>query len=166
MACQKSIFITYSRSPPFSGSALLRAAAPAEELREDIAEAAAAVSVRASAAAGRRRRCRPKKSEKSKPPKSMPGCGPCAARRPGAGAGEAVLRIEAELVVHLALLGVAQDVVGFLNVLEALLGGLVPGIQIGMILARELPVRLADLVRGGLARNAQRFVIVVLGSRP
>ena len=43
---------------------------------------------------------------------------------------DAVLRIEAELIVHLALLGVAQNVVGFLNVLEALLGGLVARIQI------------------------------------
>ena len=91
--------------------------------------------------------------------------GPAGTRPPGRRAGKAVLGIEAVLVVHLALLRVAQDVVGFLDVLEALLGGLVPGVQVGMILARELPVGLADLVRGGLARNAQRFVIVVLGSR-
>ncbi len=55
MACQKSISITYSRSPPFSGFGLLRAA-PAEELGEDIAETAAAgFGAPARAAAARAR---------------------------------------------------------------------------------------------------------------
>ena len=94
----------------------------------------------------------------------MPGGGPLAGARTRTGAGEAVLGVEAELVVHLPLLGVAEDVVGFLNVLEALLGGFVAGVEVGMVLARQLAVGLADIVRGGLARHPEGFVIIVLGS--
>ena len=73
------------------------------------------------------------KSEKSKPLKSnweprLPPP-PWSAGPPAPAI--AVLRIEAELVVHAALLGVAQDVVGFLHVLETVLGGLVPGFRSG-----------------------------------
>ena len=79
-----------------------------------------------------------------------------AAPAPGPGPpGGTVVGIEAELIVHLALLRVAQDVVGFLDLLEALLGGFVAGIQVGMILARQLAVRLADIVVLGIARDAQ-----------
>ena len=77
---------------------------------------------------------------------------PSAAARRGRRPGEAVLGVEAVLIVHLALLGIAQDVVGFLDVLESLLGGLIAGIQIRMIFARKLPVGLADVVRRGLPR--------------
>ena len=49
-------------------------------------------------------------------------------------------RVETELVVHLALLGVGKNFVGFLDLLELFLGGLVAGIQVGMIFARELAV--------------------------
>ena len=72
-----------------------------------------------------------------------------------------VVGIETVLIVNLALLGIAQDVVSFLNFLEALLGGFVARVQIGMILARQLAVRLADLVFFGGARYTERFVIIV-----
>ena len=64
---------------------------------------------------------------------------------PGA-SGHAAFRIEAELIVHLALLCVAQDVVRFLHFLEAIFGGFVAGIEIGMILPRQTAVRLPDFV--------------------
>src|SRR5262249_32570481 len=51
-----------------------------------------------------------------------------------------------ELVVQRALLLVGQDVVGQRQVLEALLGLLVPRIEVGMELAGQLAVGLADLV--------------------
>src|ERR1017187_4265125 len=82
-----------------------------------------------------------------------------------AGAGKTVIGIETELVVHGTLLGVAQYVVGFLDVLEALLGGLVTRVEVGVVLAGELAIGLADFLRIGFARYAQRFVVVVLGSR-
>ncbi len=55
-----------------------------------------------------------------------------------------VVGIETVLVVDLALFRVAQNVVGFLNRLEAFFGGLVAWIQVGMVLARQTPVSLAD----------------------
>ena len=72
-----------------------------------------------------------------------------------------VVGIETVLIVNLALLGIAQDVVGFLDLLEALLGGFIAGIQIRMILARQLAVSLADLVFLGGARHTERFVIIL-----
>src|SRR5579863_3227780 len=57
-----------------------------------------------------------------------------------------VVGIKAVLIVDLPLLGIAQNVVGFLDFLEALLGGFIAGVQVGMILARKLAVRFADLV--------------------
>ena len=51
------------------------------------------------------------------------------------------------LVVDLPFLRVAQDVISFLNFLEAIFGGLVAGIQVGMIFSRQPAIRLADLIR-------------------
>ena len=52
-----------------------------------------------------------------------------------------------ELVVELALFGIGENVVRFRDRLELLLGLGVPRIDVGMILAGELPVGLLDLVR-------------------
>src|SRR5207244_7387697 len=84
-------------------------------------------------------------------------------RARGARARETIIRVEAYLVVHLPLLGIAQDVVSLLHILEALLGGFVAGVQIWMIFVREFPVSLADFLRVGFAGNAERLVILVLG---
>jgi hypothetical protein len=74
---------------------------------------------------------------------------------------KAGLGIEADLVVHLALLGVAEDVVSFLHLLEALLGGFVARIQIWMELTGETAPSFADLFRAGFPRHTQQFVIVL-----
>ncbi len=80
---------------------------------------------------------------------------------PGAwAAGRDVVGIEAVLIVNLALLRFAQDIVRFLHFLETLLSGFVARVQIGMVFARQLAVRFADLVFFGAARHAQRFVII------
>jgi hypothetical protein len=76
---------------------------------------------------------------------------------------EAVLGIEPVLVVHCALLGVAQNIIGFLHVFKALLGGLVTGIEIGVVLARKFPIGFTDIVRGSLAVHPEGLVIIVLG---
>src|SRR2546430_943177 len=65
---------------------------------------------------------------------------PEAAERPRAGL--------TERVVLLALLRVREQVVRRLDVLEALLGGGVSGVAVGMELSRQLAVRLLDLVLG------------------
>ena len=72
---------------------------------------------------------------------------------------------EAELVVHLLLLGIAQDVVGFLDLLEAVLGGLVARVDVRMVLARQLSVRLLYLFLGGGSLNAQDFVEILVSVR-
>ena len=75
-------------------------------------------------------------------------------------AGEAAPVGAAERVVRLALLGVGEHVVRALHLLEALLGGVVAGVSVGVVLAGELPVRLLDVVVGRVLRDAEDFVRV------
>src|ERR1017187_2550089 len=133
------------------GLRLLRRALAAEELREDIAEAAGIGAPATRELIG-----------KIEPVEIHSRVRIGRARR---GPGESALGIETVLVVHLALLGVAENVVSFLHLLETIFGGLVPRIQIRVVFARQFAIGLADVIRGGFARYAQRFVIVVLGRR-
>ncbi len=71
-----------------------------------------------------------------------------------------VVGVEPELVVNLPLLGIAEDVVGLRKRFELFLRSLVPGIHVGMILARKLAKRLADIVRGGSLLDPESRVIV------
>ena len=68
--------------------------------------------------------------------------------------------VEANLVVHLALLLVAENVVGFRDFLELLLGLFVARIDVGMIFAREFAEGLADVIRSGRLLDAEQCVIV------
>src|SRR5919206_513555 len=61
-------------------------------------------------------------------------------------------------VVLLALLGVGQDRVRALDLLEALLGGLVAGVAVRVVLARELAVRLLDVLLRRLLVDAEDLV--------
>ena len=81
------------------------------------------------------------------------------------GRAEAHRRIDAgvaELIVGGALLGVGEDLVGFLRFLEFLLGALVVRIAVRMMLHRELPVRLLDVLLGSIAIDAEYRVVVAL----
>src|SRR5581483_2299117 len=71
----------------------------------------------------------------------------------------------AVLVVGLPLLGVREDVVGGLQLLEPLLGVLVALVRVRVVLPGELPVRLLDLVRRRALGNAQDLVEVPSRSR-
>src|SRR6185369_12338635 len=71
-----------------------------------------------------------------------------------------VVRVKSQLVVNLALLGIAQDVVRFRDGLELLLGRLVPGIKVRMIFPRELAERLANFFRRRALLYSQLSVIV------
>jgi len=51
------------------------------------------------------------------------------------------------LVVNLALLGVAEDFVGFRERLEFFLADFVTGVDVGVVLAGELFESLADVLR-------------------
>src|SRR5262249_27432074 len=69
----------------------------------------------------------------------------------------------AELVVELALGGVAQHVVGDRDVFETLLGGLVTRVHVRMVLARELAVGLSNLLVARPFRDAEDGVVVFSG---
>src|ERR1022692_2715244 len=137
----------------------------AEELREDVAETAGA-GFMTPAAGGRAARSGRHIGEVETAEIEVGTGLPAASRTTRrARTGKTVLGIKAELVVHGTLLGVTEHIVGFLNVLEALLGGLVARVEVGVVFTGELPISFADLLGAGLARYAERFVVVVLGSR-
>jgi hypothetical protein len=82
--------------------------------------------------------------------------------------GLGLLRVEAhlcgvlaEFVVQLALVGIGEDLEGSAHLLELLLGGLVAGVHVRVVLARQLPVRLFDLVLAGAAGDAEQLVEVL-----
>ena len=76
------------------------------------------------------------------------------ARRTAAAAAHPLLeRLMAELVVGRLLLGVAQDLVGLVDLLELGLGRLVPGIAVGVILLGHLAKRVLELGLGGRAAD-------------
>src|SRR5690606_21815102 len=67
-----------------------------------------------------------------------------------------VLPLVAVPVVLPAAFGVAQHLVGLVDLLELALGLLVVGVEVGMVLARQPTVGLLDLVARGLAVHAQQ----------
>ena len=69
--------------------------------------------------------------------------------------------IGSELVITLALLGITQDVVGFLDFFELILCALVVGVDVWMVLAGELPVGFFDFVVPRGPSNSESFVIVL-----
>ena len=69
--------------------------------------------------------------------------------------------VGAELVVLLALLRIAEDLVRLVDLLELRLGRLVAGVHVGMMLAGELAVRLLDLFLRRALGDAERLVIVL-----
>ena len=81
----------------------------------------------------------------------------------GTGAGHALLEGGmAEAVIGRALLLVLQDVVGFVQFLEFLLGGFVARILVRVILHRRLAECLLDGIAVGVTGYAQQFVVVLL----
>ena len=72
-----------------------------------------------------------------------------------------VLPVVAVEVVLLALLRVGEDVVGGVDLLEHGLGGLVVGVDVRVVLARETAVGGANLLFGRLAVDAQDCVEVL-----
>src|SRR5690606_4902370 len=74
---------------------------------------------------------------------------------------EVVARVEAaaHLIVAAALLGVLQDLVRLVHLLEALLGVL-RLVAVRVVLLRERPVGLLDLVLARVARDTEGLVVV------
>src|SRR5439155_4989673 len=67
-----------------------------------------------------------------------------------------------ERVVALPLLRVAEHRVGLADLFEALLGLLVPVVAVGVVLHRQLAVRRAQLLGGGVATDPEHLVVVAL----
>jgi hypothetical protein len=91
---------------------------------------------------------------------------PCPALRPvGRPAGGAGLLVRppvgAQLVVFLPFFGIAEDFVGLVDLLELGFGGFIAGVDVGMVFAGELAVRLLQLLRGGRLRNTERRIVVL-----
>src|SRR5271157_1238533 len=76
-----------------------------------------------------------------------------------------LVRVEAQLVVYLALLFVAQHVVGLGDLLDLLLGPLIAGVHIRVISPRSLAEGLADLLRRCRLLHAERAVIILIRGR-
>ena len=72
----------------------------------------------------------------------------------------------ANLVVLLALLGIAEHVVRGGDLLEALLGLFVPRVRVGVVLLGELPIRARDVFLGRAFRHAEHVVVVLLEPLP
>jgi hypothetical protein len=78
---------------------------------------------------------------------------------------ELVLPVGAEGVVFLALVRIGEHLVGLVDLFEACLGGLIARIHVGMIFARQLAIRLFDLVACGALLDSEDFVIVFVVHR-
>src|SRR5262249_49276955 len=72
-------------------------------------------------------------------------------------AGPNLLEQTAITVVEFPLAGIVQHVEGSLHLLKLAFGGLVVGVQIGMVLASQIPVGLLNVGRRGIAAHAQDF---------
>src|SRR5205807_1751769 len=70
--------------------------------------------------------------------------------------------VAAQLVVLLTFFGIAQHVVCFVDLLEALRRLWLVGVAVGMVLLGEPAKRLLDLVRGRRLRNTQDLIVVLL----
>ncbi len=68
----------------------------------------------------------------------------------------------AQLVVAGALGGVAQHLVGFVDLFKVVLGLLVTRVAVGVIFHGQLAVHLFDLVRRGAARDAEDLIVVAI----
>ncbi len=72
-----------------------------------------------------------------------------------------LLPIAAENIVFLALLGIAEDLIGLLDLFEFVLGLLwILQIGIGVPFARELPIRGLDIFFSRVLRNTENLVVV------
>ena len=72
------------------------------------------------------------------------------------------LPVRTELVIGLALLGVREDLVGLADLLEALLGAGVPGVDVGMVLAGKTTEGLLDVGLIGALLYAKRGVVIAI----
>ena len=66
------------------------------------------------------------------------------------------------LIVDCALLGIGEDLVGLLGLLELLLGIFIARVAVRMVTHGKAPVRLANVGLASIARQIQHFVVILL----
>jgi hypothetical protein len=71
-----------------------------------------------------------------------------------------LIPVRAQLVVFFSLLRIAEDLVGFIQLLELFFRRCLVLIDVGMVFARQLSERLANLIVAGGLRDAERLVII------
>ena len=71
-----------------------------------------------------------------------------------------IVRVVADLVEYLSLLGLAENIIRFRDLLELLFGLFVSGIYVRMKFTRKFPERLADLFRSGGLFDAKCGVVI------
>src|SRR5256884_907096 len=123
------------------------------------------LGTRAAAAATENRREQiPQPAERAQVGKVELGARPPARRaaRPTAAPRSRERPVAAQLVVPLALLGIAQHVVCFVDLLEAVRRLWLVGVAVGMVLLGEPAKRLLDLVGGGGLRDTEDLVVISL----
>ena len=76
-----------------------------------------------------------------------------------------VVGVETDLIVDLPLLGIAEHVVRFRDRLELLLRRFISGVDVRVILPRQLAKSFADVLGGGGFLYAQQLVIIFFGRR-
>src|SRR5579863_4889183 len=95
-----------------------------------------------------------------------------AARKSAAGPGASVglggrriniVRVKTNLIVDFALLGIAQNIIGFRHRLELLFSHLVARVDVGMVLASKLAESLANVLSRGRLLYSEQLVIVFFG---
>src|SRR5262249_6290520 len=149
-------------------SFLALASASPKHGREDVPEASGSTPTLAGRSTGEIGKVEASKTEGAPLPRSLVSRSPprkapksaCAETRPTTasvcfrGRGIYVVRVKTDLIVDLALLGVAENVVGFGDLFELLFGLLITRIDVGMIFARKFAECLPDVIRRGVLLHA------------
>ena len=86
------------------------------------------------------------------------------AAKPKAFKALALRRVVPKLVVHLALLGVAENLVGLIDLLELRLG-IFTLVDVRVVLPSETPEGLLDVVLGGGTSHPEDLIVVPFLSR-
>ena len=142
------------RLPP--GSRLSGSTAAPEQITEPAASAAEQTLEIDLSSSERSRAAAPWKWPPAATPSALRPRAPCADPLEGA----------AVAVVHLALAQVVERVERRLDLLELLLRGVVIGMEIGVVLPRQFPVGLADILGRCRPRHPERLVMIVSHQAP
>src|SRR5574337_812815 len=82
--------------------------------------------------------------------------------RPPSGLSPCTKDLVSELVILPTLGRITQDLIRLSDLLELRLGRLVVGVDVGVMLSGQAPVRLLDLLVCGASADAKDFVVVAL----